>query len=81
MALCKAGYKGPVTEANPQGSIDAHHQIIRMSTTFLCQHGLGVVADGAWGPKSEEKCKAFEKLHGLPESGIPSITLLEKLYS
>lgn len=79
--LCKAGYKGEVTAAKPEGSIRAHGQIIAMATTFLCQDGLKVTVDGEWGTKSKEACKKAEKEHGLPETGNPSLELLVKLWA
>lgn len=77
--LCLAGYKGANTQKNPDGSVASHHQITDMALTFLCQKALGVKVDGAWGPKSEAACKAAEKAHGLPETGKPSLSLLEVL--
>lgn len=79
--LCKAGYKGPVTQKNPDDSITTHHQIIAHSIVFLAQTGLGLKADGAWGPKSVEACKKVQMQNGLPITGQADLALIEKLFS
>lgn len=78
--LCLSGYKGAVTASNPQGSITGHQQILKLSMTILCQQGLGLEFDGAWGDKSTEACKLYQKTHGLLEAGQPSLALLQSLY-
>lgn len=77
--LCLAGYKGSNTQKAPDGSVASHRQIVTMALRFLCQKALGVTVDGTWGPKSIQACKDAEKAHGLPETGQPSLALLEAL--
>ena len=35
-----------------------------------CQHLLGVVPDGKWGPKSKAACAAYQSQHGLEATGM-----------
>lgn len=70
-ALCAAGYKGPVTEANPEKSIAAHRSLMREIGEYWAQHLLGgLTVDGAWGPKSRARCEAWQEEHGLPQTGV-----------
>lgn len=76
LELCKAGYKGVVTAANPEPSVKGHEQIKKLALVFLCQRALGVVVDGDWGSKSEKACKEKQKELGVPQTGQPSLSLL-----
>jgi peptidoglycan hydrolase-like protein with peptidoglycan-binding domain len=67
--ILKACYRGSVTRAHPQGSIDAQHQLVHTIRLRWAQSRLGVVADGAWGPKSRAACMAFQAAHPLPATG------------
>lgn len=66
-AIIQASYKGPVTKADPEGSILEHQYIIDCLENFWCQHQLNLWAttsnlvnfiplkvDGNWGRKSAE---------------------------
>jgi hypothetical protein len=77
--LCLAGYKGTNTQKAPDSSVASHRQIVAMILRFLCQKALRVTVDGSWGPKSIQACKDAEKAHELPETGQPSLALLEVL--
>jgi hypothetical protein len=55
--LCLAGYKGPVTQAKPEGSINGFASICIRAKKILAQELLGVEPDGAWGNTSKEVCK------------------------
>lgn len=68
--LIAAGYKGDVTRRRPEGSIRQHEQIIKTLIVMWCQHLLGVVVDGKWGPKSKAACAAFQAQHGLEATGM-----------
>lgn len=57
--LCLAGYKGPVTQANPGGSIAAFAQIIERARKIVAQSILGVTPDAAWGPSSAKALQSF----------------------
>lgn len=69
--LVAAGYKGPVTEAHPEKSIEAHASLCREVGEYWAQHLLGgLTVDGAWGEKSKARCRAWQREQGLPESGV-----------
>lgn len=68
-ALIQRGYKGEVTKANPAGSIAEHRLLQRSALVRWAQARLGVVADGAWGPRSSAACSAFQVAHALPATG------------
>lgn len=63
--LCLAGYKGVVTAANPDKSVQAHDQIVRRAKTLFVQHMLGVSVDGAWGKNTTRAWNAFQTRYGL----------------
>lgn len=77
--MIAAGYKGAVTKANPQPSIDAHEQIIKSVKTRIAQQLLGVEPDADWGKKSKEACVAFQTRNGLAQSGTANSETLIKL--
>ena len=77
--LCLAGYKGARTKKNPEGSIAEHRQLVAMARTRFAQKKLGVVPDGAWGPKSRAKCEEFQRLNELQVNGEITQEVLEKL--
>lgn len=63
--LIAAGYKGDVTRRNPDPSMRAHASIKGTVVVYYCQHKLGVVADGKWGPKSIAACRAVQENIGI----------------
>lgn len=77
--LIAAGYKGAVTKANPQPSIDAHEQIIKSVRTRIAQQLLGVEPDADWGKRSREACIAFQAKNGLPQTGTANSETIVKL--
>lgn len=80
--LCLAGYKGSNTARNPSGSCAAHEDISDKSLLLLTQHFLGGLAvDGEWGMKSVTVCRLAQKKYGLPETGRPSLALLNMMSS
>lgn len=64
--ICLAGYKGPVTQANPGGSIASFALIVERAKKILAQHLLmseGLLEgkpDAVWGAKSVAACKAYQ---------------------
>lgn len=69
-ALIAAGYKGEVTEAHPEKSVEAHASLVREIREYWAQHLLGgLTVDGAWGPKSRARCREWQAGRGLPETG------------
>jgi Putative peptidoglycan binding domain len=63
--LCISGYKGPVTQKNPDPSVktlfDTKSRIQKMVTQLL----LGVTPDSSWGPKTTEACRVFQNQNNL----------------
>jgi hypothetical protein len=55
--LCLAGYKGPVTQANPEKSCEDFKSICKRAQIILIQTKIGVDHDGSWGPTSKNKAK------------------------
>ena len=79
--LCLAGYKGPITQATPDKSIEAWDAVIHRAQVLIAQHLLGLKVDGTWGPKSSTACLAFQTGYGLTKDGNPNyetLTLLIK---
>ena len=80
-ALCRSGYKGSVTAANPQNSVESHKQIVNRATIILGQRLLGLTPDGSVGPKTIESLQKFQTEKHLPLTtslnGATVKTLLE----
>lgn len=73
--LIAAGYKGDNTRLHPEASLEAHHAIIATLRVYWCQRALGVVADGAWQPKSKAACADYQQIHGLaPTRRLDAVT-------
>lgn len=69
-AIIDAGYKGPVTKEDPEKSLAGLRSLVNEVSEYWAQHLLGgLKVDGAWGPKSRERCKAWQAEHGLPVTG------------
>lgn len=68
--LIAYGYKGAVTQRNPLGSMREHAQIIKTLVVMYCQHLLGLVVDGKWGPASRSACSAYQLDNGLKATGV-----------
>lgn len=64
--LCLAGYKGAVTQANPDKSIESWKQVLKLAEVRVAQYLLKVKVDGAWGPRSQAACDAFARQKNLP---------------
>lgn len=64
--LCLAGYKGPVTQANPEKSVKDWESIVHTAQVRVAQYLLKVKVDGSWGAKSQAACDAFAIKHNLP---------------
>lgn len=79
LELCKAGYKGPVTQANPDPSVHAWMQIIDLAMIRTGQFLLGVKIDGNWGKGSKTACSAFQTANGLKADGVLDLATLEML--
>jgi len=77
--LCLAGYKGPVTQNNPDDSFDSWKKIVYRSQVIVAQHLLGIKIDGAWGAKSSTACLAFQNGHNLVKDGKPNFETLSLL--
>lgn len=77
--LIAAGYKGVVTQRNPDPSIREHAKIKGRVIVFCAQRALGVVADGSWGPKSKAACMAFQEQHGLTPTGKLDDATIDRL--
>lgn len=71
--LCLAGYKGPVTQLKPEGSINEFASICIRAKKILAQELLKVEPDGAWGNASKEACKKH--------FGIADGSLTDELFS
>lgn len=68
--ILDAGYKGPVTKENPDKTLAGLRSLVNEVSEYWAQHLLGgLKVDGAWGPKSRERCKAWQAEHGLPVTG------------
>ena len=67
--LIAAGYKGDVTQANPDRSIAEHAKLVDTIAMIWAQAKIGAEPDGSWGPKSAEKASAFQSANGLPVTG------------
>lgn len=69
--LCLAGYKGPVTQANPDRSVQAYWEIVRKIRVVVVQEMLNrqravgglprLKPDGKWGKQSQEVAAKFLK--------------------
>ncbi len=69
MELCLAGYKGPVTQGNPERSVQAFSGIAKRVAAMIVQDMLNrqtvvpglrkLEADGVWGEKSQEVAAKF----------------------
>lgn len=79
--LIKVGYKGPVTRANPQRSINEHRSIVKTVLTLWAQSRLGVPVDGKWGPRSAAAAAARQQAHLLAPTGKVDGGLLSALSS
>ena len=77
--LCLAGYKGPVTQANPDKSIDSWEKVVSRCQALVAQHLLGIKVDGAWGPKSSTACLAFQTGYNITKDGKPNFETLSLL--
>jgi hypothetical protein len=78
--LCLAGYKGPVTQANPDNSVIDWEIIIRTAQVRVTQYLLGVKVDGSWGSKSQAAYDAYALKHQLP-TGSLALNVLTVLLS
>lgn len=78
--LCLAGYKGPVTQANPDKSVQSWASVVHTAQVRVAQYLLNVKVDGQWGPKSQAACDAFARKHDLP-TGQLTLDLLSGLIS
>lgn len=74
--LCLAGYKGPVTQANPDKSIESWNSILRRSQALVAQYLLSLKPDGVWGPKSTTACTSFQLAYSLRQDGKPNYETL-----
>lgn len=74
--IIKAGYKGPITQKNPDKSIEAFKQINKRIGKIFCQYELGLDYDGEWGNKSINATKKF----GNNSNGEFNYELFEKLF-
>ena len=76
--LCLAGYKGPVTQANPDKSVKDWQSIIYTSKVRVIQYLLKIKVDGSWGPKSQAAFDIFASKHKMPTGtlNLDVITLL-----
>lgn len=79
LELCLAGYKGPVTQANPDKSIKSWESIVNRSKIIAAQHLLGVKVDASWGTKSSTACLAFQTGYDLKKDGQPNFETLALL--
>ena len=77
--MCLAGYKGPVTQASPDKSIDSWQKVVGRCQALVAQHLLGVKVDGAWGAKSSTVCLAFQTGYNLIKDGKPNFETLSLL--
>lgn len=76
-SLIAAGYKGPVTQAHPAGAIREHDALALTALRMWAQSKLAIEVDGVWGPGSRGAMRAWQKAHGLDESGqLDDATLL-----
>jgi len=78
--LCLAGYKGPVTQANPDKSVKDWESVVHTAQVRVVQYLLGVKVDGKWGAKSQTACDAYAIRHQLP-TGILSLNVIATLIS
>ena len=60
LELCLAGYKGPVTAANPGPSVLSFNLIIERARVIHAQTMLNLTPDGRWGNLSKQACKTFQ---------------------
>jgi hypothetical protein len=66
--LIAAGYKGPVTKANPVGSIREHDALRVTALRMWAQSKIGAAVDGAWGPASRAALSAWQASHQVKDS-------------
>jgi hypothetical protein len=78
--LCLAGYKGPVTQANPDKSVNDWENVVHTAQVRVAQYLLKVKVDGSWGAKSQAACDAFALNHQLP-TGQLTLNVLTALLS
>jgi hypothetical protein len=76
LELCLAGYKGPVTQSNPNKSVESWEKIVNRSQVIVTQHLLGVKVDASWGAKSSTACLAFQNGYNLVKDGKPNFETL-----
>lgn len=67
--LIAAGYKGPVTQKHPDGSIHEHDQIEDILGRYWAQHVVGATVDGSWGPASVHAAKTWQEAANKPQTG------------
>jgi peptidoglycan hydrolase-like protein with peptidoglycan-binding domain len=54
----------------PTASLTAHRALVREVSEYWAQYLLGgLVVDGAWGKKTQARCREWQKEHGLAETG------------
>ena len=59
--LIRAGYKGPVTQANPEASIATFKILIKSTKNKMVQFCLGLDPDGDIGPKTLKAINLYKK--------------------
>ncbi len=63
--LSISGYKGPVTQKNPDPSVETLFDIKGRIQKMVTQLLLGVTPDGSWGPKTTEACRLLQNQNNL----------------
>lgn len=81
LELCLAGYKGEITEANPEPSFKKHKEVVKRCMVLVCQILLGCKPDANWGTNSKKKAGSFILASGLNLTTEPTFELFSKLVS
>jgi peptidoglycan hydrolase-like protein with peptidoglycan-binding domain len=77
--LVDAGYKGDPPD--PGRVVRNLHACAAKCAILFAQTRLGVRADAQWGPVSEAACRAFQRMQGLPDTGVADDATLAALGS
>lgn len=75
----RAAQAGRVWPAVRRGDSDQTNFRVTLVQYLLRAHGVSVPADGRFGPQTQRAVRAFQRSHGLPQTGVVANRTWEKL--